>query len=139
MNITDLISLAVTVGNAEDGFCANTANIWQIVGYVMLVFIAIPILLIIYGALDLGKAVIASKDDEIKKATKGLTMRAIAAVVIFLIPTIVSFIFGMVSGFSQNASADYEICRACITSPNGTVCEAKASDLWGKETNEVSN
>ncbi len=137
MNITDLISLAVTVGKAEDGFCSNTANVWQIIGYVMLVFrIAIPILLIIYGALDLGKAVIASKDDEIKKATKGLTMRAIAAVVIFLLPTIVTFIFGIVTGFSEAASEDYEICRACITNPNGTVCDGRAQALWGKEKDE---
>lgn len=137
MNITDLVFLAIQVGSAEEGFCANTANVWQIVGYVMLVFrIAIPILLIVYGAIDLGKAVIASKDDEIKKATKGLTMRAIAAVVIFLIPTIVTFIFGMVSGFSQNASADFEICRACITGPNTETCDSKASALWGKEKNE---
>ena len=51
-------------------FCTNTANIWQIVGYVLLIFkIVIPILLIIFGILDLGKAVIASKEDEIKKAT----------------------------------------------------------------------
>ncbi len=51
MNITDLILLAVKIGDANEGFCAGTANIWQIVGYVMLVFrIAIPILLIIYGA-----------------------------------------------------------------------------------------
>lgn len=136
MNILDLILVAVKIGDANEGFCATTANIWQIVGYVMLVFrIAIPILLIVYGALDLGKAVIASKDDEIKKATKGLTMRAIAAVAIFLIPTIVSFIFGMVTGFS-NAKDDFEICKSCITSPGGTTCDGKASELWGKENEE---
>ena len=78
------------------GFCAKTANIWQIVGYVLLIFrIAIPILLIVFGAIDLGKAVIASKEDEIKKATGSLVRRAIAAVVIFLLPTIVTFLIGL--------------------------------------------
>ena len=128
MNITDLILLAVKIGDANEGFCAGTANIWQIVGYVMLVFrIAIPILLIIYGALDLGKAVIASKDDEIKKATKGLTMRAIAAVAIFLIPTIVSF---------GEAKEDFDICKACITSPGGNNCDGKAREIWNSEKSE---
>lgn len=136
MNISDLILLAVKIGDANEGFCASTANIWQIIGYVMLIFrIAIPILLIIYGALDLGKAVIASKDDEIKKATKGLTMRAIAAIAIFLIPTIISFIFGMVTGFTE-AKDDFDICKACITSPNGTTCDGPASTVWGAETKE---
>ena len=68
--------MGITPGSEVDGFCANTANIWQIVGIVLLVVkIVIPILLIIWGMLDLGKAVVAAKDDEIKKATKSLAMR----------------------------------------------------------------
>ena len=60
--------MGTEIGTETMGFCANTANIWQVVGYVLLAFkIVIPILLIIFGMLDLGKAVIASKDDEIKK------------------------------------------------------------------------
>lgn len=111
-------------------FCANTANIWQLVGYVLLVFkIVIPILLIIFGIIDLGKAVIASKEDEIKKATGSLVRRAIAAVIIFLIPTIVSFIISMVGGFSAEANQDYEVCRTCIVNPSE--CSG-ADDLWKK-------
>ena len=69
----------VVVGS-ETGFCAGSANVWQTVGIVLMVFkIVIPILLIIFGMIDLGKAVIASKDDEIKKATKSLLFRAVSA------------------------------------------------------------
>ena len=61
----NLLLTAVTIGGT-DGFCAGTANIWQIVGYVLFAFkIAIPVLLIIFGMIDLGKAVIASKDETI--------------------------------------------------------------------------
>ncbi len=112
-------------------FCTKTANIWQIIGYVLLVFkIVIPILLIIFGVMDLGKAVIASKDDEIKKATTSLVKRAIAAIVIFLLPTIVTFIIGLVTDFSSNEdiSADYDVCRKCITSPTSGDCPAE--DAW---------
>ena len=114
-------------------FCTNTANIWQIVGYVLLIFkIVIPILLIIFGILDLGKAVIASKEDEIKKATGSLVRRAIAAVVIFLLPTIVSFLIGIVGGFKgTEAEKDYNVCRKCITNPN-TGCPG-ASRIWNAE------
>ena len=120
---------ASTVGNSN-GFCYSTANIWQLVGYVLLVFkIVIPVLLIVFGMIDLGKAVIASKEDEIKKATGSLIRRAIAAVVIFLLPTIVTFLIGLIGGFSENANDDYEVCRSCIVSPN-TGCQ-HAEELWG--------
>lgn len=101
------------------GFCSESAGIWQVVGWILLVFkIVIPIILIVLGVLDLGKAVVASKDDEIKKAMKSLAMRAIAAIVIFFIPTIVGIVMGLVSNFSASgAKADYDICRKCITSP----------------------
>lgn len=123
--------LTMDIGEAGGGFCAQTANIWQIVGYVLLVFkIAIPILLIIFGIIDLGKAVIASKEDEIKKATGSLVRRAIAAVVIFLLPTIVTFVMGIVSDFKTSAEEDFKICRQCISSPNGGNCKSRATSAW---------
>lgn len=131
MNLTNLfLTMEAQVGGA-DGFCAATANIWQLVGYVLLVFkIVIPLLLIIFGMIDLGKAVIASKEDEIKKATGSLVRRAIAAVIIFLLPTLISFIMTVIGGFGSEASEDYEVCKACITSPGGE-CKSTADELWG--------
>ena len=58
---------------------------------------AIPIILIVIGTFDMMKAVIASKEDEIKAAQKLLIKRVVYAVVIFLIPTIVYFVFNIVS------------------------------------------
>ena len=58
---------------------------------------AIPITLIVIGTFDMMKAVIASKEDEIKAAQKLLIKRVVYAVVIFLIPTIVYFVFNIVS------------------------------------------
>ena len=70
-------------------FCKSMQPILDVVGTVVTIFkIAIPVILIILGSIELGKAVIASKDDEIKKATSGLIKRVIGAVVIFFIPTI---------------------------------------------------
>ena len=112
------------------GFCEQTANIWQIVGYVLLVFkIVIPILLIVFGIIDLGKAVIASKEDEIKKATGSLVRRAIAAVVIFLLPTIVTFLIGLVAGFDETARTDYGICKSCVSNPTDTT-DCPAENAW---------
>ena len=102
----------------ELGFCAGTATIWQLVGKILFVFkIVIPILVLIFGMIDLGKAVVASKDDEIKKAAKSLLFRALAGILIFFIPTIVGFCFTLADGF--NADGDYSICEQCITNPSG--------------------
>lgn len=113
-------------------FCINSANVWQIVGYAFLIFkIIIPILLIVWGMLDLGKAVVAAKDDEIKKATKSLAMRAISAVAIFFVPTIVGIVLGLISNFSDSgAKEDWDTCRICITSPNDSECANAAEDAW---------
>ena len=51
----------------------NCETLWPIIslvknGIIPLVQIGIPIILIILGMLDLGKAVVASKEDEIKSA-----------------------------------------------------------------------
>ena len=117
-------------------FCINSANVWQIVGYAFLIFkIIIPILLLVGGMLDLGKAVVAAKDDEIKKATKSLAMRAISAVAIFFVPTIVGIVLGLISNFSDSgAKADWDTCRICITSPNDSDCANAADNAWSGDT-----
>lgn len=96
-------------------FCTSTKSIWILLGKVLGIFkIVIPILVIIFGMIDFGKAVIASKDDEIKKAAKSLMMRAIAGIVIFFIPQLVGFIFTLADGFNEDG--DYSTCSECITS-----------------------
>ena len=126
-------------------FCRDTANIWQIVGYVLLIFkIVIPLILILFGMIDLGKAVIGSKEDDTKKAINSLVRRVIAAVVIFFIPTLISFVIGIVGGWKNNneVKEQYNICRKCITNPNSTSgltvdgkevgCASLATDAWNK-------
>lgn len=98
-------------------FCVKTKPIWSLVGKILGVFkIVIPLLVIIYGMIDLGKAVVASKDDEIKKAAKQLLIRIIAGIVIFFVPTLVGFAFSLADGISDG---DYSACEACITSSSG--------------------
>lgn len=98
-------------------FCSETSAIWKLVGQILYIFkIVIPILVVIFGMIDLGKAVVASKDDEIKKAAKQLGMRILAGIVIFFIPTIIGFAFTLADGFS-NVENDYNVCSTCITNP----------------------
>jgi len=79
--------------------------------------LAIPIMLIIWGSLDLGRAVMASKEDEIKKAQTTLVKRAIAAALVFLLGLIVNFVLRLVGG------KDYENCleQAQVITENSNV------------------
>ena len=101
-------------------FCASTSRIWQVVGWAFLIVkIIVPLLLIILGVKDLVQAVISGKDDEIKKSTKSLMVRAIASILIFFIPTIVSLVMGLIVDFSTSgAKADFLVCQTCILNPS---------------------
>ena len=65
--------LATKVQTAFEYTCGGTGLIFSgtfpyiISSIVTVIKIAVPILLIIFGMLDLGKAVVAAKEDEIKK------------------------------------------------------------------------
>lgn len=110
-------STTTTLSKLE--FCAKTAVIWQIVGWVILIVkIVIPMLLIILGVVDFSKAAISGKDDETKKSLTTLMWRAVSAVVIFFIPTLVTLVMGLVANFKDSgAQADFEVCRTCILDP----------------------
>ena len=62
--------------------------------------IIIPIGLILFGLIDLGKAVIAGKEDEMKKAQQTLIKRVIYAVAVFLVVQVVIFATGLVGAES---------------------------------------
>lgn len=74
-------------------------------GVIPLIQIGIPILLIVLGTIDLGKAVVASKEDEIKNAQKMLVKRAIYAVAVFFVVTIVTLVFSL---FASTGDEDLE-------------------------------
>lgn len=113
---------------AVNNFCVETSPIWQFVGYIMLIFkIAIPLLLLILGMFDLGKAVVASDDKAISKATTALVKRAAAAIIIFFIPTIIGFVFTIVAGFNDTIKDNYEKCKDCVVSPTGSDCKGYVS------------
>ena len=77
--------------------CGGLLDVVTIIRKVIdLIKILIPIGLILFGLIDLGKAVIAGKEDEMKKAQGTLIKRVIYAVVVFLVVQIVIFATGLV-------------------------------------------
>ena len=96
--------------------CTDLAPIIKLIKYgvIPILQVGIPIVLIIFGMIDLGKAVIASKEDEIKNAQKMLIKRAIYAVAVFLIVTIVTLVFNIfvISGADKDigGTQDWRSC-----------------------------
>lgn len=92
--------------------CPGVSNIpYKLINIVSTIITVIkfgvPILLIIFGMLDLGKAVIASKEDEIKKGQQLFIKRVIAAILVFFVITIVQL---MVSLVKSNDDVDIWKC-----------------------------
>lgn len=105
-------------------FCSSTWEIWQLVGRVVTIFkIVIPVILILFGVMDLGKAVVSKEDNEITKASTKLAKRAAAGILIFFIPTLVNYVFTLVDS-AKSTSSDSAICSACVADPDS--CKAKA-------------
>ena len=68
--------------------------------------IGIPIILIVMGTIDLGRAVLSSDDKEIKAGTSRLIKRAIAAIFVFFVATIVSLIMSLFSKSKTSITDD---------------------------------
>ena len=79
-------------------------------GVIPLIQIGIPIILIVLGMLDLGKAVMAYKEDEIKSAQKLLIKRAIYAVAIFFVVFIVQVVFGLIDNSGDLGQSNWITC-----------------------------
>lgn len=68
-------------------------NIVSIIHYLYIgIQIIVPLLLIIFGMIELAKAITAQKEDEIKKAQSGLLKKAVVAIIVFLVFSLVQFV-----------------------------------------------
>lgn len=81
-------------------------------GLFPIIQIGIPILLIIYGTIDLGKAVIASDEKEIKQAQSRLIKRFIYAALVFFVTTLVNVLMNIVAMGAEgdNDTASWSNC-----------------------------
>ncbi len=92
-----LLSLAKT-GTYTCGGIALPAMLPYLVNLaVTIIKIGVPVLLIILGMIDMGKAVIAQKEDEIKKAQGMFVKRLVAAALVFFIFVITELVVGIVA------------------------------------------
>ena len=106
----------------EKEFCLDAQPILRIVGIVVFAIkVVVPIILIIVGMMDLAKAVAAKDEKDIKTAQQGLVKKAIAAVLVFLVVSIVSLLMGIVD------NKKYKECLPCINNPWSEACKGTSS------------
>lgn len=86
---------------------------------VNIIKIAIPIILIIMGMLDLGKAVMSNDEKEMKGAQTKLIKRVIYAIMVFLVVSIVQLLFGAL-GKNAGGEANIQSCISCFVSDTDT-------------------
>lgn len=82
---------------------------------VVILKVAIPIILIIFGMLDLAKAVMANEEKEMKEAQKKFIKRVIYAVMVFFVIALVQFVFRQINknGDAPTACIDCFINGKC--------------------------
>lgn len=118
-----------------DTFCADTASVWQLVGNVIYIIrIVIPVIIILLGTLDLGKAVIAGEDKKIKEAQKSFIKRLIYGVAIFFMFTVVEVIFGLLG--VETDKGDSKICWDCATKPHNKSCLKYVEEAEKKQSED---
>lgn len=72
-------------------------NIGDLIHYLYLgIKIVVPILLVIFAMLDLGRAITAKKEEDIKKYQSSCIKRIITGVLVFLVVVVVEFVLGFV-------------------------------------------
>ena len=103
--------LSCTIGGVS---MANNPMIPSITVLVVnLIKVAIPIILIIFGMLDLAKAVMSNDEKEMKGAQTKLMKRVIYAVLVFLVVSIVQLLFSVLSQNNVTGSGVTD-CISCF-------------------------
>ena len=113
---------------AVDICTEDYAPVWNIVGLVVnIIKIGIPIVLILFGMIDLSKAVIANKEDEVKKATKLLGKRFLYAVGVFASVWLVTFVLDLATDTIGKENSSYEEAswKRCWNLINGNNADSK--------------
>ena len=86
-------------------YCSSLLPLIRVVKIIFnIIQFVIPIALILFGTIDLGKAVISSDDKEVKAAQSRLIKRCIYAIAIFFIVLLVELIMDVVGESQKNSN-----------------------------------
>lgn len=108
------------------GFIGQLFNILKIV---------VPILIVIMGSIDLVKALVAQKDDEMKKAQGIFIKRLILGVCVFFVFPIISVVFNMVD--DANVDKNTNQCLWSVFNPDEAMDKSETLQKQNDNTNSL--
>lgn len=89
---------------------------------IMIAKIAVPIILIVVGSIDYGKAMMSDNQDAIEKTTQSLIKKVIAGLIIFLVPTIVNAVISSSQSAQDKADASGEFIKCAMCFAGDSSC-----------------
>ncbi len=111
-------------------FCKGNKGVltvFRAFGYMLFIAkLLIPLILIILGSIDLAKAVLNSNEKPNKEVLMTFGKRLFAALIVFIIPTILDFGLSLVDGTldaMENSKTNVSYCTKCLFDPLGDECE----------------
>lgn len=112
----------------EINICSSentTLKVFQVIGYILFILkILVPIIIIVLGIIEFGKAALSGDEKANTTSFKTLMMRIITGVTIFFIPTILDFALSLVQG-TKDAASKYDGCTTCMLDPFSEDCKPK--------------
>ena len=124
------------------GFVFDSALSDVVSTAVLAIKIFIPVILIIFGMLDMGKAVMAGDEKATKENQSKFIKRLFYAVLVFLIISIVQVALSLVASSGGNKAADCIDCfinGKCTTYEQHQAAEQKKQDEKNKKKVEENN
>lgn len=104
--LLDVSNICKMVGSDISNFVHNI---------IIVIKIAVPIILVIFGMLDFAKGVVASKEDEIKKGQHTFIKRLIGGACVFLMISLTQLVIGLVD---KESDGQFWNCANAIMNGN---------------------
>ena len=104
MNLVNVLDYCTGIFENGQGIPDGIGNVVHLI--IIAIQVVVPILLIIWGMIDFAKAIIGQDEDKIKAGQKTFVKRLIAAVVVFLIVTIVQLAINLAVSVSESGDGN---------------------------------
>lgn len=115
---------------SELNFCdyAGSRRAFKIGGIILnIAKIVVPLLIVILGMIAFVKPMMSGKVDDLKESAMKLFKQCIAGLVIFFIPSILDFCFGLIPDYDDSPVAE---CTTCLFDPDGCVIPDKDPETY---------
>lgn len=115
-------------------FCdyAGVRRTFMILGIVInLVKIIVPLILMATAMIGLSKTIISGKPDDFKASLMQVIKQTVAALVIFILPTLLDFVFDTLVGYDDSG---FTVCTNCLLDTNNCTIPDKDPQVY--EENE---